>query len=226
MKRSYFLILASMMLVSCNENESGKAYALLDEAREAVVENDFDSARRLIDSLRTSYPREFDARRAALAFSDTIELEQAKCDLKVADSIFTFKEFELADMKKQFVLEKQPKYQTKGYYVTPDYAGDKSSYSFFPEVEETGALLLVSVNRSVKIDYSFTEVEIDLSSDVIPPAQVSRSLTNKEQSAYEKCYRFARSMKEHKEAKEAKEKYDMKVRFFERKINEQNSLGE
>lgn len=224
MKKVYLSILASMMLFSCGENHTDDAYALLDEAHQAVEKQNFDTARRLIDSLRSTYPKEFDARRAALAFSDTIELEQAKCDYMVADSLFTFKEFELSDMKKQFVFEKQEKYQTTGYYVTPDYAGVKSSYNFFPEVEETGALLLVSINRSGKLNYDFTEVEIDPSSDVIPPASIARSLSPKEQNAYEKCYKLARCFKQYEVAKSSREEYDLKVRFFERKIKEQKKL--
>lgn len=221
MKKVYLSILASLLLVSCNESKKNEAAHLLDEARRATASGSFESARNLIDSIRTLYPREFDVRRAALAFSDTLELEQAKCDFRTADSIFTFKEFELEDMKKQFVLEKKPKYQTTGYYVTPDYAGEKSSYNFFPEVEETGDLLLVTIKRAGKIDYAFTEVEIDLTNDVIPPANISRSLSNKEQTAYERCYRLARCMKEFEVAKASKQEYDMKVRFFERKIQEQ-----
>lgn len=221
MKKVYLSIFTSLLLLSCNDFEAKEANHLLDEARMATENNHFDSARNLIDSIRTLYPRQFDVRRAALAFSDTIELEQAKFDLSVADSVFTFKELELQDLKSQFVLEKQPKYQTTGFYVTPDYAGSKSNCDFFTEVEETGALLCVSINRSGNINYDFKEVEIDLTNNVVPSAPVSRSLSSKEQAAYEKCYMLARCFKEYETAKAAKEKYDVKVRFFERKIKEQ-----
>lgn len=221
MKKVYLSILASLLLVSCNESKKNEAAQLLDEARRATASGSFESARNLIDSIRTLYPREFDVRRAALAFSDTLELEQAKFDLAVADSVFTFKELELQDLKSQFVLEKQPKFQTTGFYVTADYAGSKTACNFFPEVEETGALLCVSINRSAKVNYDFTEVEIDLTKDAIPPAPISRSLSPKEQRSYEKCYLLARCFKEYEIAKAEKEESDVKVRFFERKIKEQ-----
>lgn len=220
MKKIYLSIFASLLLVSCNKFKENEAAHLLDEARRATASGSFVSASNLIDSIRTVYPREFDVRRAALAFSDTIELEEAKCEFRIADSTFVFKQVELEEIKKSFVLEKQPKYQTLGYYVTPDYAGSKEAYNFFPEVEENGKLLTVSISRSPKLNYNFTEVEIDLTKNTIPPVSISRSLTSKEQQSYEKCYKLARCFKEYDEAKKLREKYELKVRFYERKIIE------
>lgn len=210
------LLLPLLFLSACNSNDRNDAYALLNEARQAVELKSFDNARMLIDSLRSTYPKEFDARREALAFVDTLELEQAKQDLSIADSAYTFKQFEVEDIKSAFVLEKQEKYQTTGYYVTKDYAGSKSVYDYFTEVEEGGALLAVSINRSKGIKYDFTPIEIDLSSDNIPSS--IKQLSPKEQQSFEKCYRLARSIKELNLARESKEKFKMKVRFYEEKI--------
>lgn len=222
MNKLYKYLFASLFLVGCGANDADKALSLLDDANEAISNNDFDLARNLLDSLRYTYPNEIEARRKAVDLSNLLELNEAKSQLSVADSIFTFKCFELEDLKKDFTLEKQEKYQTTGYYVTNDYAGSKSAYSFFPEVEEGGALLLVSITRSPQIKYDFEEVEVDLNSDVVPAAKVSHSLSEKEQDAYVKCYKLARCIKEYNEAKALRDKMDMKIRFFEKKM----SLGE
>lgn len=218
MNKLYGLIIPVLLLSACTQNNSQKANALLDDAREAIEEKSFDKARSLIDSLRETYPQEVDARRSALSLMDTLELENAKQELIIADSIFTFQQFELEDLKKNFILEKQEKYQTTGYYVTNDYAGSKSSYSYFTEVEETGTLLAVNIYRTNGIKYDFTPIEIDLNSDAVPSSV--KPLSAKEQASFEQCYRLARAMKQFKEAKENKEKYQLKVRFFEKKISE------
>lgn len=221
MKKLYKVFLGVFLLAGCTANDTQKANCLLDEARHALESNSFDEARNLIDSLRNTYPQEFDVRRTALKFMDSLELKQAKVDFLVSDSILTFKQFELDDLKRSFTLEKQEKYQTLGYYVTNDYAGSKTSYDYFTEVEENGTLLAVSINRAAGNKYDFTPIEIDLSSDIIPACPISRPLTEKEQSSYEKCYQLAKAIQQMNKAKEAKEKFDLKVRFFEKKIKEQ-----
>lgn len=218
MKRLYMYIIVSLLLIGCRDNVSEQAYKVLDEARMAMQEHRYDDARRKIDSLRFNFPRAIDARRDALEFMDSLELSEAKTLYMTADSMQVFKKFELDDLKKSFVLEKQEKYQTTGYYVTPDYAGSKSSYDFFPEVEETGKLLLVTITRGNKINYDFTEVDLD-SAENIPATPLTRTLSAKEQRAYEKCYALAKCFKEYQEAKALREKYDVKVRFFEKKMS-------
>ena len=220
MNKLYKFFLAALLLTGCTASDTDKANSLLEEARLALQDGQYDRARNLVDSLRSTYPKEFDVRRSALAFADSIELAQAKYGRQVADSVATFKNFELDDLKKDFTLEKQEKYQSKGYYVTNDYAGSKSSYTYFTEVEEGGVLLAVSISRSAGIRYDFQKVDVDLNSEVVPACPISRPLTEKEQISYEKCYRLAKCMNELSEANAARDKFDVKVRFFERKLKE------
>lgn len=221
MKKIYILPLLALLLSSCGKSDADKASTLLDEARSALANEEYDKARTLVDSLRTTYPDAFDVRRAAIPFADSLELSVANQEFKVSDSIYVFKQLELEDLKKHFVFEKQERFQTTGYYVTPDYAGNKSHYSFFPEVEETGALLAVDITRNGNVpNYDFHEVKLDLNSSTIPACPISRSLTDKEQTAYEKCYALSRCIQEYNIAKESREKSSLKIRFFERKLAE------
>lgn len=219
MKKVFVIPFFALSLLSCN-NDTDKASALLVEARGAMEENAFDKARKLVDSLRNTYPNELDIRRAALTFMDSLELKQARRDFQVADSALTFQQFECDDLKQHFTLEKQEKYQTTGYYVTNDYAGSKAAFSYFTEVEETGTLLAVSIDRTSGIKYDFTPVDIDFSSDVIPACPVSRELTEKEQASYEMCYSLAKKMQQLSKAKAAQEKYSLKIRFYEKKLSQ------
>lgn len=219
MKRFFYLI-STLLLIACADDVETPAHQLLTEARSALAQNDFDEARALIDSLRTAYPKAVNARREALAFADSIELVQAKHDWQVADSVKSFKVFELADLKSKFVLEKDAKYQSVGNYVTPEQTGDKSRFKYFSEVNEQGTMMLVSVDTQRK--YHPTEIDVTGDSfEGVYPAGFS----SVDMSAFNQCYALAKLFKDVKEATEAEEKFAMKIKFYERKIQENSNSG-
>lgn len=157
-------------------------------------------------------PSALERRKAEIKERDSIELSNARESLRVADSIATFKAFEVEDLKKLFVFEKQEKYQTMGYYVLPAYQGSKERFSFFPEVEEGGKLLLVSIDKRRK--YSFTEVDLEASDYM---KLLPKSLTDAQRRDVEQCHRFAQAMYDLATAQKQQEKMRMKVRFYEEK---------
>lgn len=159
-----------------------------------------------------SEPSKVELRKMEMLKRDSLEVAQAKIDMRAADSIATFKGFELEEMMSGFVLEKQEKYQTVGYYVLPAYKGDKSRFSFFPEVEENGKMLLVSIDK--KRQYTFTEVDLeknDLAAKL--PADISPAV----RADVDKCMSLALAMKELSDAKKMKEKMELKIKFYEKK---------
>ena len=160
-----------------------------------------------------SKPSMVEQRKAEIREHDSLELAQARADLAEADSIATFKAFELADLKGKFVFEKEEKFQTVGYYVLPAYEGSKSRFTFFPEVEETGKLLLVSIDKQRR--YTFTEVTLD---DGDYTAQLPANLSDAMQKDIAKCYSLAKTMQDLGKAKADKEKMELKVQFYERKM--------
>ncbi len=220
-KISYFglfscFVINSMALSSCDVSSTSAAEDLLNDARSAVSAGDYEKARKCIDSLRVCYPREFDARREALAFEDTLNLYQAKHELAIADSVSTFAELELADLQSKFVLEKNEKYQSEGFYVLPKYAGNKSRFDFFPEVEESGKMLLVSVDKQRK--YTFTDVAVN--EEEFDEKNIQISIPSNALQDVKECYRLALAFSRSHDALESKEKQNLKVRFFEKKIQE------
>ena len=99
--------------------------------------------------------------REAIHQKDSTELAQAQAELTKLDSIITFSTLNVEDEKRHFVFEKQEKYQTMGYWVLPAYKGSKERFTFFPEVEESGKMLLVNIDG--KRRYTFAEVNLDSS---------------------------------------------------------------
>lgn len=213
-------VVASLLvsgLCSCGKSSTEEATDLLDNARAAMLASDYNKARELIDSLRATYPREFDVRRAAILVADSVELAEAKDSLQVADSLETFRSFQLEDTKTLFVLEKQEKYQTVGYYVVPAHAGNKSKLSFFPEVDETGKFLLVDIDANRK--YTFTEVDLN-EYDSESLEDLYKKTPEGQKDALKQCERLATDFLMLKQAREMKEKMSLKVRFYEKKISE------
>ena len=158
-------------------------------------------------------PSMVEQRKAEIREHDSLELALARADLAVADSVIAFKAFELEDLKEGFVFEKEEKYQTMGYYVLPSYGGNKSRFTFFPEVEETGKLLLVSIDKQRK--YTFTEVVLD---DEDYTAQLPTNLSDAMLKDIAQCYSLAKTMQDLDKAKADKEKMELKVQFYERKM--------
>lgn len=157
-------------------------------------------------------PSKVDQRKAEIREHDSLEIVAAEQEKAVADSVIAFKEFEVEDLKKEFVFEKNTKYQTMGYYVLPPYRGNKSKYDFFPEVEESGKLLYVRIDA--KRNYSFTEVDVKSGgyADALPV-----ELSAKVRADVERCYQLARAMQELSEAKDTKAKAERKIKFYQKK---------
>ena len=216
-----FVILLLVVLCGCDESShkdaTSSASYLLWEARNAMFSADYNRARDLIDSIRTVYPKEFNVRKAAILVADSIELAEAKDSLYVADSLETFRTFQLEDTKKLFVFEKQERFQTVGYYVLPKHAGSKANLSFFPEVEETGKLLLVNIDANRR--YTFTEVYLQ-EYDSVLRENLLKKISEEQRVGVNQCVRLATDFFMLKQAKELKERMNLKVRFFEKKISE------
>lgn len=157
-------------------------------------------------------------RRMEIRQADSLELLQARDDLAAADSVVTFASLELDDMKQDFVFEKQEQYQTTGYFVLPAYAGNKSRFSFFPEVEEGGAFLLVSIDR--QRHYTFHEINPDENDFA---SQLPQTLTDKQREDVARCHALAKAMRDVREAQKRQEKLRLKVRFYERKLQKTNT---
>lgn len=151
--------------------------------------------------------------REAIHQKDSTELAQAQAELTKLDSIITFSTLNVEDEKRHFVFEKQEKYQTMGYWVLPAYKGSKERFTFFPEVEESGKMLLVNIDG--KRRYTFTEVNLD-SSDY--QSLLPTGLSARQRDDVHRCFTFAKAMHDLDIARKTREKTLTKIRFFERRM--------
>ena len=159
---------------------------------------------------KTNRAEEF---REAIHQKDSTELAQAQAELTKLDSVITFSTLNVEDEKRHFVFEKQEKYQTMGYWVLPAYKGSKERFTFFPEVEESGKMLLVNIDG--KRRYTFTEVNLD-SSDY--QSLLPTGLSARQRDDVHRCFTFAKAMHDLDIARKTREKTLTKIRFFERKM--------
>lgn len=209
------IALAFLTLNSCSKSNEEKANDLLSEARSAMVQNDYERAHALLDSIRTAYPKEIESRRRAVVLRDSVRLHEAKFAFAKADSILTFKQLELDDFKKEFILEKDERFQSIGNYVVPSQAGDKQNLKFFAEVNEEGTMQMVTIDNQRK--YHFTTIAIGNtrgSSAILP-----ENATAEDAAAVEKCYRLATLFAQVNQNRKVVEQEMVKVRFFEKKLS-------
>lgn len=204
------------LLVGCGESNKNKAYKLLNDARMAMVQNQYEKAHLLIDSMRTTYPKETDCRRDALVFVDSLELHEAKYEFAKADSSLTFKKLELDEMKQNFVLEKDERYQSVGNYVVPSQAGSKTHLSFFAEVSEDGTMQLVQIDRNRKYHYTTVSLSEDRGSMALLPTNA----TAEDALNVEQCYQLAKCFAAVRLSEEEAKKLMVKIRFFEKKLEQ------
>ena len=152
------------------------------------------------DSIRRHDIKELDSAR--------VEVREAKKDVERLEQL-------VETYRKKFVFEKVEKYHTVGYWVLPTYKGSKVRFTFFPEVEETGKMLLVNIDG--KRRYTFTEVNLDKEDY---EALLPEGLSQRQLADVAECYNFAKTMKLLDEARERQERMELKVRFYERKLTE------
>ena len=158
-------------------------------------------------------PSMVELRREEIRRNDSTELAQARTFREDADRDIQRLEMLEEALKGKFVFEKVERFQTQGYWVLPAYQGSKERFTFFPEVEESGKLLLVHIDRQRR--YSFTEMNLD---NQYYNTELLRGLSKQQLADVEECRALATTMKLLVEARQRQEKMALKVRFYEEKM--------
>jgi hypothetical protein len=168
-----------------------------------------------------SRPSMVEQRREEIRRNDSTELAQARVAVEEAERNVKQLEIMVATLKEKFVHEKVEKYQTQGYWVLPAYKGSKERFTFFPEVEESGKMLLVSIDKQRR--YSFTEIDLE-GEDYA--TQLPQGLTRQQRQDVDDCYAFAKTMKTLDDMRKRREKMLLKVRFYEKKMQRDQQSNE
>ena len=180
---------------SCNDKRDHgerEAADLLAQARSMIDSENFVVARQLIDSIRSAYPRAFDVRKEAIEVLDILEMKEAMKDMAVDDSASIALAQKLDEMKKGFLLEKDPRYQTVGFYKDKQQpASALHRTCLYAEVDETGQMFLISVITGKKIKHD--RISVETSSGESMESPLCFSFVTDNSAGYEEQATFKRS---------------------------------
>lgn len=119
MKHTYIIICIlffSSMGIACNSHK-GKSSAepsekrsmmekngqqMLLDARQALLEGNYNAARKAIKDLRENFPLALNAREEAILLSDSIELLESQQQLKTVDSLITIEKGDSLQLQNQY----------------------------------------------------------------------------------------------------------------------------
>ena len=150
--------------------------------------------------------------RESIRLRDSLALDSARKKVVEAQNEVFRLMTEVDEFKQRFVFEKMVKYQTVGYWVLPAYKGNKERFSFFPEVEESGKMLLVKIDK--RRQYTFTEVDLD-NEDY--ESLLPKGISEQQRKDVDECYAFAKTMKLLEDAQDEHVRMELKVKFYEEK---------
>ena len=143
----YFLIFFSfIILVSCSSNEK-KASQLLSEAQQMYETGYLNNAKKLIDSIRSEYPKEFKVVKQGIHLMRYIELKENEKTLAFTDSMLIEKKQEAAELQKSFDFVKDSVYEELGNFVYKRLGVEKNIQRCYLRVgvNEYGEIFLASV---------------------------------------------------------------------------------
>ena len=101
MKHQILFFVAALMLAACGDNAKQEAQKLLMEAQVHFEQGNLDAARKVIDSLRKTYPTIVEARKGALKLHQEIELKAAQDEMARTDSLLQAANQELEALQAQ-----------------------------------------------------------------------------------------------------------------------------
>jgi len=133
-------------IVSCNTDEQ-KAKALLNQANDFYEQQEWASARMIIDSLKATYPKELSSLQLAFRLSQKIELTESKRNLAFCDSILAVLQQESEKMKSKFNYEKVEPYDEIGKYTSKRWVFERNIKRTYIRsgVNENGEMYMASV---------------------------------------------------------------------------------
>lgn len=144
--RHIICLLGFVLFFSCNSDKK-EATVLLEEARSLYNNNEYLGAKHLLDSLKTTYPKQFPIQRERLALIKHIELAEQTRNLQYCDSLLQLRLPEVELLKKDFIFEQDTAYEATGKYIHKSQRIEYNiRHSYLrSSVNEQGEMLLSSV---------------------------------------------------------------------------------
>ena len=152
---SLFIFHFSFLLASCAEDVEKAAGRFLSAARVAYAAGQFDEAKAQIDSIKTVYPKAFEARREGIALMRRVELAEAKRTYAYTDSLLAISVAHAEELTPRFHFEKDERYQDVGLYCAPSQRLERNAQRSYlrATVDEHGRMTLTSFWRGAKYNH-------------------------------------------------------------------------
>jgi hypothetical protein len=143
MKKQVFIFI-TIFLISCNGNQK-EARSVLEKARALYENTEYSTAKQALDELKTQYPKEVEIQKEGLHLMRQIDLKEQQRNLLFCDSVLIVRQAEADSIKRYFIFEKDPEYDTTGKYIEKKLAASSSSRKLQSGVYENGEIYLKSV---------------------------------------------------------------------------------
>ena len=99
MKKTGWIVLSLAGLLTACNGDKQKAAGLLERANASFEAGDYNLAKLQIDSIRTFYPKAFDARKEGIRLMQRVDLEEQQKSLVYLDSMMAVKQAALDSLK-------------------------------------------------------------------------------------------------------------------------------
>ncbi|MBR4845140.1 MAG: hypothetical protein IKU98_01830 [Bacteroidaceae bacterium] len=141
------LALIAVAIVACSDNGETKAQQHIEKAQMALQNGKFSEAKLQIDSIRSQYPKAFEARKQGISLMQQIDLAEQQRTLAYLDSMLSVQNQLVTDAKEGLVLEKDTAYQEIGNYFHPKQTVERTTYLSFlrGQVDEIGNMTMTSI---------------------------------------------------------------------------------
>lgn len=186
MKKTGWIVLSLAGLLTACNGDKKQAAGLLERANASFAAGDYNLAKLQIDSIRTFYPKAFDARKEGIRLMQRVDLEEQQKSLVYLDSMMAVKQAALDSLKPRFVLEKDTAYQETGNYFYPTQVVEKNIGRSFlrAQVNELGEMSLTSIycaggnlhHTAVRVSVGDTYAETPVSNDSYETTDLGRAI--------------------------------------------------
>ena len=119
MKKTGWIVLSLAGLLTACNGDKQKAAGLLERANASFEAGDYNLAKLQIDSIRTFYPKAFDARKEGIRLMQRADLEEQQKSLVYLESMMAVKQAALERPKTRIVREKATAYKEHGNFLYP-----------------------------------------------------------------------------------------------------------
>lgn len=106
-----------LWLSSCSLNKQKGPDQLMEKARSAMNEYQFQKAKQYIDSVRIVFPKEYEKIKESLHLLHEIEFAEQKRTREYCDSLLTIRQKQFPEKQKNFTFQQNKAYESVGYYV-------------------------------------------------------------------------------------------------------------